>query len=292
MHRFDYYTPSTVKEAVDLLASKGEGGKLLAGGTDLMPQMKERGRHPKYIVSIRDIDELRGVQYSGQGGLRIGAGTRFGVLQRDQHVASNYPIVIQGARLIGSLQTQNLATVGGNICNAIPSADAVPGYVVLDADLTIQGPKGTRTIPINDIFKGPNQTSLAPDEILTLVHCAAPLPRSASAYLRHVPRKELDIAVAGVGVYVQLDETLQRITHARICLASVAPVPLRATQAEQALIGQAPTEQLINQVADLAAAEARPISDQRGSMAFRRVLVKALTVRTLTQAFDSIRSAR
>ena len=291
MHRFDYYTPATVAEAVELLSAKGDGGKVLAGGTDLMPQMKERGRHPKYIVSIKNIEELRSVSYSASDGLTVGAGMRMTALQREASVKSNYDVIVQGAELIGSLQTQNLATIGGNVCNAAPSADAVPAFVILDAQATIAGPNGSRTAPITEVITGPGMTSLAPNELLTSLSVASPLPRSAGAYLRHVPRKELDIAVAGVGVYIQLDEAKERVTHARVCLASVAPIPMRAEQAEAALMGQAVTPELIEQAGQVAAGESRPISDQRGSAAFRRQLVKALTVKTLTDAVNRIKSS-
>ena len=291
MHRFDYYTPATVAEAVELLSAKGDGGKVLAGGTDLMPQMKERGRHPKYIVSIKNIEELRSVSYSASGGLTVGAGMRMTALQREASVKSNYDVIVQGAELIGSLQTQNLATIGGNVCNAAPSADAVPAFVILDAQATIAGPNGSRTVPLAEVITGPGMTSLAPNELLTSLSVASPLPRSAGAYLRHVPRKELDIAVAGVGVYIQLDEAKERVTHARVCLASVAPIPMRAEQAEAALMGQAVTPELIEQAGQVAAGESRPISDQRGSAAFRRQLVKALTVKTLTDAVNRIKSS-
>ncbi len=291
MHRFDYYTPATVAEAVELLSAKGDGGKVLAGGTDLMPQMKERGRHPKYIVSIKNIEELRSVSYSASDGLTVGAGMRMTALQREASVKSNYDVIVQGAELIGSLQTQNLATIGGNVCNAAPSADAVPAFVILDAQATIAGPNGSRTVPLAEVITGPGMTSLAPNELLTSLSVASPLPRSAGAYLRHVPRKELDIAVAGVGVYIQLDEAKERVTHARVCLASVAPIPMRAEQAEAALMGQAVTPELIEQAGQVAAGESRPISDQRGSAAFRRQLVKALTVKTLTDAVNRIKSS-
>jgi carbon-monoxide dehydrogenase medium subunit len=291
LHRFDYYTPATVAEAVELLSAKGDGGKVLAGGTDLMPQMKERGRHPKYIVSIKNIEELRSVSYSASDGLTVGAGMRMTALQREASVKSNYDVIVQGAELIGSLQTQNLATIGGNVCNAAPSADAVPAFVILDAQATIAGPNGSRTVPLAEVITGPGMTSLAPNELLTSLSVASPLPRSAGAYLRHVPRKELDIAVAGVGVYIQLDEAKERVTHARVCLASVAPIPMRAEQAEAALMGQAVTPELIEQAGQVAAGESRPISDQRGSAAFRRQLVKALTVKTLTDAVNRIKSS-
>lgn len=292
MHRFDYYTPATVAEAVELLRSKGEGGKVLAGGTDLMPAMKERGRHPKYLVSLKNVAELRGIAFDPQSGLRIKAATKMTAIQRDPNVQRLYPVIVQGAKLIGSLQTQNLATLGGNICNAAPSADAVPPFIVLDASATIHGPRGSRTVPLTEVFVGPGQTSLAPDEILTEVQVPLPLPRSAGYYLRHVPRKELDIAVAGVGVYVQLDEALQTFTHARVCLCAVAPVPLRATSAEAALTGRPANAETIAQAAAAAAADARPISDQRGSAEFRRLLTNALTVKTLNAALDLIRAGR
>lgn len=290
MHRFDYYTPSTVAEAIDLLRTKGDGGKVLAGGTDLMPQMKERGRHPKYLVSLKNITALRGIQFSEGAGLTVGAGTRMGPLQREPVVRDRYNVLAQGARLIGSLQTQNLATVGGNVCNAAPSADAVPAFIVLDAQAVIQGSGGSRTVALTDVFAGPGQVTLKPDELLTELKMAAPLPRSAGVYLRHVPRKELDIAVAGVGVYIQLDEAKQRITHARVCLASVAPTPLRATQAEAALANQTVSDELVQTAAQAAARDARPISDQRGSADFRRTLVRALTVKALNQAVAAVRA--
>lgn len=291
MHRFDYYTPKTAAEAVDLLRSKGEGGKVLAGGTDLLPQMKERGRHPKYIVSLKNVREIQELAFDPGNGLKVGAGARFRLLQRDAAVQERYPILVQSAKLIGSLQTQNLATIGGNVCNAAPSADAVPAFIVLDAEATIRGSKGQRTLALNDVFKGPGQTVLDPDEVLEWLNVPLPLPRSAGVYLRHVPRKELDIAIAGVGVYVQLDEAKQRFTHARVCLASVAPTPMRAPQTEAALLGQTPSADLFQHAGEVAAAESRPISDQRGSANFRLALVKALTVKCLTQAVDSIKGS-
>jgi carbon-monoxide dehydrogenase medium subunit len=289
LHRFDYYTPRTVAETIDLLKTKGEGGKILAGGTDLLPQMKERGRHPKYIVSLKNVKEIQQLSFQPAQGLKVGAGTRFRVLQQNASVREQYPIIIDTAKMIGSLQTQALATIGGNVCNAAPSADAVPAFIVLDAEAVVHGAKGERTLALKDLFRGPGQTALASDEVLTELRLAAPLPRSAGVYIRHVPRKELDIAIAGAGVYIQLDEAKQRITHARVCLASVAPVPMRATQTEAALVGQAVTEELFQHAGDVAAGEAQPISDQRGSAAFRKALVKALTARCLDRAVNSIR---
>ena len=291
MHRFDYFTPNSLAETLDLLRAHGADAKVLAGGTDLVPQMKERGRHPKAVVSLKNIDELRGIRFSAEG-LTVGATTRFGVLQRDPMVVPHYPIIVQTAKLIGSLQTQNLATIGGNICNAAPSADAVPAFIITDTVATIQGSNGSRTIPLTDVFQGPGRTAIAPDELLTALTVPVPLPRAAGIYIRHMPRKELDIAIAGVGVYVQLDAAYDKITHARVCLASVGPTPLRATEAEAALLGQSATDELFRHVGDIAARESQPITDHRGSAIFRRTLVRGLTQRTLSQAVETIRRER
>ena len=290
MHRFDYYTPGTVAETIDLLNTKGEGGKILAGGTDLLPQMKERGRHPKYLVSLKNVKDIQQLSFQPAQGLKVGAGTRFRLLQQNASVREQFPIIVDTAKMIGSLQTQALATIGGNVCNAAPSADAVPAFIVLDAEAVVQGAKGERTLALKDMFRGPGQTALTGDEVLTELRLPAPLPRSAGVYIRHVPRKELDIAIAGAGVYIQLDEAKQRITHARVCLASVAPVPMRGTQTEAALVGQTVSEELFQHAGDIAAGEAQPISDQRGSAAFRKALVKALTARSLDRAVNSIKS--
>lgn len=290
MHRFDYFAPSTVAEAVNILRSQGEGGKLIAGGTDLVPQMKERGRHPKYVVSLNRIPEIQGIEVRDGQGLRIGAATRCWAIRNHPVVVDQYNILSQGAALIGSIQTQNLATIGGNICNAIPSADAVPAFIVAGAQARIVGPSGERTVALEDVFTGPGLTILSDDEILTDVLIPVPLPRSAGYYIRHCPRKELDIAIAGVGSFVQLDEAKQNITHARVCLASVAPVPLRARRAEEALVGKPATAETIAAAAQIASEEARPITDMRGTIEFRRHLVKVLTERTVSRAVEEIRT--
>ncbi len=286
MYRFEYYRPTSVAEAVSLLREKGEGGKILAGGTDLIPQMKERGRHPKYIVSLSLVNELRGISEDG-GGLKIGAGTLMAHVADNHVVKERFNVLAQGAELIGSFQTMNLATVGGNVCNAAPSADAVPAFIVMDAEVTITGPDGSRTMPLWQVFEGPGRTALKSDEILTSVSIPTPASRSAGIYIRHCPRKELDIAIAGVGSYIGLDDN-GSINHARVCLCAVAPVPLRATKTEEFLVGKKPSEEVYEQAGQIAAEEARPITDMRGSAEFRRVLVKVLTIRTLNQAVDKI----
>jgi carbon-monoxide dehydrogenase medium subunit len=164
--------------------------------------------------------------------------------------------------------------------------------VVTDAVATVKGQNGASTLPITSNFSGPGSTSLAPDELLTQLTVPVPLPRAAGVYIRHMPRKELDIAIAGVGVYIQLDAAYDKITHARVCLASVAPTPLRAPDVESALLGQSASDELFRHAGELAARASQPITDHRATSGFRRTLVRGLTQRTLEQAAETIRTER
>jgi len=190
--------------------------------------------------------------------------------------------VAESAALLGSVQVRNLATVGGNICNAAPSADMAPPLVALEAQAVIAGPKGERRVPLSDFFTGVRKTVVGPDEILVEIFVPAPGPHSGGSYIRHTPRRELDIAVVGVASQVTIANGV--CAKARISLAAVAPTPVRATAAEAALEGKPLTPELIERAADLAGQAAKPISDQRGSADFRRHLVRILTRRTLTTA--------
>jgi carbon-monoxide dehydrogenase medium subunit len=290
MHRFDYYAPTTIAEAVDLLRTKGEGGKVIAGGTDLVPQMKERGRHPKYVVSLNRIPELRGIERRDGSGIRIGAAEKAWNIRNDPTILKQYNVLAQGAGLIGSIQTQNLATIGGNLCNAIPSADGVPPFIVLNAQATIAGPNGTRTAAVQEIPAGVGRVNLANDEIVVDFTVPAPPPNSGASYLRHCPRKEMDIAIAGVATFLTLDPAGQNVVDARICLSAVAPVLIRAAAAERALIGKPLNDETIQAAAQAAGYEdARPITDARGTLEFRRYLIKQLTIKTIHSAANEAR---
>jgi carbon-monoxide dehydrogenase medium subunit len=218
------------------------------------------------------------------GGLRVGAAVTARALELDKRVRARYTALAESGALIGSVQVRNLATVGGNLCNAAPSADMAPPLIALEAEAVIAGPKGQRRVPLTDFFTGVRSTVLGPDELLLELVVPAPGARSGGQYLRHTPRRELDIAVVGVASQLTLSDGVCK--KARIALAAVAPVPLRATEAERALEGQAVTPDRIAQAAELAVGAARPISDQRGSADFRRHLVRTLTRRTLTTALE------
>jgi carbon-monoxide dehydrogenase medium subunit len=287
MLRFAYESASTIDEAVALLTRLGPETKLLAGGTDLLPQIKEHVIEPRNVLALGRIPEMEALEQTPDGGLRIGALVRMRTIERSPLVLGRYAALAQGAKLVGSIQIRNLATVGGNICNAAPSADAVPPMVAFDAEAVIAGPGGRRTMPLEKVFLGPRRTALEPGELLVEVRLPAPPPHTGSHYLRHTPRMEMDIAVAGSGAVVALDG--DRITDARICLASVAPVPLRAPSAEAVLRGAPITDETIARAGAAAARDCTPISDVRGSADYRRHLVAVLTERALRAAIAQAR---
>jgi carbon-monoxide dehydrogenase medium subunit len=255
---------------------------LLAGGTDLLPQMKNGVLRPACVVDLSGVARMRQIQGGNGQGLRIGAAVTARELEVSPVVRAGYLAIAESAAMVGSLQVRNLATVGGNLCNAAPSADMAPPLVALEAQAVIVGPGGERRVPMADFFTGVRKTVLAPNELLVELVVPPPGAHSAGQYLRHTPRRELDIAV--VGVASQLTMVDGRCTKARIALASVAPTPVRATAAERSLEGQAVTPEAIERAATLAIEAAKPISDQRGSAEFRKHLVRVLTRRTLVTA--------
>jgi carbon-monoxide dehydrogenase medium subunit len=203
-------------------------------------------------------------------------------LERDATTRTTYTSLAESGALVGSVQVRNLATLGGNLCNAAPSADMAPPLLALDAEAVIVGPAGERRVPFTDFFTGVRRTVLAPDEILVEIVVPSPGARSGGHYLRHTPRRELDIAVVGVASQLTLSDGV--CAKARVALAAVAPVPLRARAAEQALEGKPVTPEAIERAAELAVGATKPISDQRGSADYRRHLVRVLTRRTLRTA--------
>jgi CO/xanthine dehydrogenase FAD-binding subunit len=283
VRRFELVLPESVEACVKALAQSGGETKVLAGGTDLLPQMKNGLLKPARVIDLSGIARLRAIEAENGQGIRIGAAVTARTLELDRAIRGPYLSLAESGALVGSVQVRNLATLGGNLCNAAPSADMAPPLVALDAEAVITGPKGERRVPIAAFFTGVRRTVLAPDELLVELAVPNPGPRSGGNYLRHTPRRELDIAVVGVASQLTLGSN-SVCTKARIALAAVAPVPLRATAAEQSLEGQPVTPDRIARAADLAVQAAKPISDQRGSADFRRHLVRVLTRRTLTTA--------
>lgn len=285
MYKFDFVAPRSPEDAVAQLRDRGPGGKLLAGGTDLLLQTKARLVKPAYLVDLSHLPELERLDRRPGEGLWIGAMVRARAIQQSPLFQDGYRLIADGAGLIGSIQIRNLATVGGNLCNAAPSADVAPPLIAAGARAEILGPEGARSVPLDEFFLGPRRTVLGPSELLLGVWIPEPAPNSGGHYLRHTPRKEMDIAVVGVASAITLDG--DRCAEVRIVLGAVAPTPVRATKAEAALRGQTVSLEAIDHAARLAAEDARPISDVRGNADFRRHLVEVLGRRTLTVAWNT-----
>ena len=285
MQDFAYHRPDTVEAAVAALVAPD--ARALAGGTDLVPQLREGRRAAARVVDLKRVAGLSAIEVHADGSVTIGAAANATAIAAQPHIRKQFTGVAEACRLIGSWQIQNRATLGGNVCNAAPSADGVPPLICHGATARIAGPAGVREVLVEALFAGPGRTTLAAGEIVTALHLPAPVPRSSSAYLRFTPRREMDIAIAGVGAWIVLADT-GVILEAHIALASVAPTPVRAPSAEKVLIGQPPSAALLEKTGDAAAADARPISDTRGSADYRRHLVGVLTRRALAQCLSRL----
>ena len=283
MQDFDYVAPSSLKEAIAVLARQKGKACCLAGGTDLIDQVRSERRTPSTVVDVKGIPELNRLSYSRTGGLRIGAAVPCATVYDHPSVRELYPIIVEATSLVGDVKIQNRAGIGGNLCNAAPSADTAPAMLVLDANCVVAGPKGSRRVPIARFFAGPGRTTMAADELLVEIAVPPPKPNSAGGYQRLIPRNEMDIAVVGVGAYVSTTGPGRRtVREARIALASVAPTPVRAARAESYLKGRELDQESVSTAAERAALSAKPISDMRGSADYRREMVKALTRKVLT----------
>ena len=288
---FEFTTPRTVSEAVTLLAEKGQKARILAGGTDILVQMRA-GRHtPERLVDVKEILELNQLSYDAKQGLLLGAAVPCYRIYQDATVAKEYPGLIDCAFLVGGIQIQGRASVGGNLCNAAPSADCVPSLIALETTCVIAGPKGTREVPVEEFCIAPGRNSLLDGELLVSLRIPPPKPMSGAHYLRFIPRNEMDIAVAGVGSSVVLNGGGSSFVSARIALASVAPTPVFAKAAGDALAGKQVSDVAIDEAAEAAMAAASPISDMRGTTRQRRHLVGVLTRRTLREAIRRAKEA-
>jgi CO/xanthine dehydrogenase FAD-binding subunit len=286
MKPFSYHAPSSLQEAAVLLGNPDLRARAMAGGTDLLVQLRAGRFDLDLIVDIKRITETNQLSYDQIKGLTIGASVTCCRLYEDRQVQELYPALVDSASLIGGVAVQGRATIGGNVCNAAPSGDSLPTLMVLGASCRIFGPGGERVIPIEQFFTGPGTNVLETGELLVSLHIPPPSPNSGARYLRFIPRNEMDIAVVGVGAKVGLSDDRQNIVSARIALGAVAPTPILVVEAGEALIGQAPVEESFDKAAAMAQAAACPIADMRGSIDFRRHLVGVLVKRALLDAAD------
>ncbi len=284
MKRFDYFEPQTLDQAFELLRRYNGQASILAGGTDLLVEIKEGLRRPDVVVNIKRIPGMAGCAYDEEHGLRFGALVTARQLETSPLVLDKYAALAQATRELGSIQVRNRATVVGNICRASPSADTLPPLIADGAQLQIAGPDGQRTVLLEQFFTGPGRTILQAAEIVTGVAVPAPAPHTAKVYIKHGRRKAMELAT--VGVAVALTVAHGRIDDVRVVLGAVAPTPIRAPQTEAVLLGQAVEEGLLQQAANVAMSEARPISDVRGSAEYRREMVRVLTARAVRQAWE------
>jgi carbon-monoxide dehydrogenase medium subunit len=283
---FDYIAPTTIGDAVAALA--GEGGRVrpLAGGTDLIVQMRSGVLDLDRVVDVKKIPELNVITYDPGKGLTIGAAVPCHRIIEHADVARVYPGLVDAVALIGGTGIKGRATMGGNLCNAAPSGDTIPAMIVLGATCAIVGPAGARTVSVDRFCTGPGKTVLAQDELLVSVHFSPPEDHSGASYLRFIPRHEMDIAVVGVGASVVLSADHATIKAARVALGAVGPTPLDVKAAGVALRGKAPSEECFAEAGRLAQEAARPITDVRGTETQRRHLVGVLTRRALWKAVE------
>jgi CO/xanthine dehydrogenase FAD-binding subunit len=289
MRPFEYQAPTSVGEAVALLAERREKARPLAGGTDLLVQLRRSLFDLDLIVDVKRIPELAQISFDPSEGLTVGAAVSCARLGEHFDVQKAYPALVDAASLIGGPAIRGRATLGGNLCNAAPSGDTIPAMIVLGATCTLAGLQGTRTVPVEAFCVAPGQTVLAEDEILVSIHFPAPRPHSGARYVRFIPRGEMDIAVAGAGAWVVLSEDHTRIADARIALAAVAPTSLLVEAAGRSLVGKPPSEGAFVEAAQIAQDAARPISDVRGTAAQRRHLIGVLVVRALRGAVRRVK---
>jgi xanthine dehydrogenase FAD-binding subunit len=286
---FEYAAATTLDEAVSLLAAAGNKAKVLAGGTDILVQLRENLREADLVVDIKKIPDLMQMRFDRERGLRLGASVPCYRIYEDKAVAAAYPALVDSARIIGGWQIQTRASIGGNLCNASPAADSIPSLIALDVQCHVIGPQGSRVIPVADFCTSPGKNALKQGEILVELEFPAPVERASSRYERFIPRNEMDIAVVGAGASIELSEDGKSITRGRIALAAVAPTPIFAREASEFLAGKPATAETFAQAGVEARKVARPISDMRGPAEYRVHLVGVLVKRVLAEAVKRAR---
>ena len=291
MQAFDYVRAKSVSEAVSLLKEKNDQARVLAGGTDLIVQVREGRRKLQLLVDIKGIPEVNVLNLDAGTGLHLGAAVPCYRINAQPAIREAYPGLIDATSLIGGTAIQGRAAVGGNLCNASPAADAIPVLIALSAICVVTGPNGTREAPVEKFCTAPGRTILGSGEFLLAVKIPQPPKNASSFYLRFIPRNEMDIAVVGVGASVVLNDEKTAFVSARIGLGAVAPTPLFAEEAGNLLAGKTISDEVIDAAAEAAKAIARPITDMRGTAEQRKHLVGVLTRRALKGAIQRVKES-
>ena len=282
-----YEAPTTVDQAVALLKHSGNASRILAGGTDLLVQLRSGVIEPELIVDIKKIAEVRSI-LKEDGKFRVGAAVTGAELGEHGDLKAAWPGVVEAAELIGSTQIQGRASLGGNLCNASPAADAVPALVAAGAVCMIAGPNGRRELPVEAICTGPGQTSLSPGEFVVSFLFPTPKPRSGDAYLRFIPRTEMDIAVVGVGIHLTLNAE-NVCSDARVAVGAVAPTVLLVEESAAALVGTMVDDAGIDKMIAAVRDSCDPIDDKRGTVVYRTQVAGVLAGRVCRIALQRAR---
>lgn len=285
MHQFSYAIPGSIRELLGLLSDNRRSAKILAGGTDLIVQMRSGAVTPDLVIDVKKIPEFTCLTISDLG-LTIGAAVSCRTLYEHQTVARTYPALIDSVTLIGGVQIQGRASIGGNLCNASPSADAIPALIVLHAKAIIKKTNGTRELPVEDFCTGPGASILVDGEALVSLQLPAPQKHSGARFLRFIPRNEMDIAVVNAAASVVLSDDGTHFMSARIAIGAVGPTPLLVREAGDSLQGKRVSTESIAAAAEIAKLAASPIDDMRGSIAQRFQLVQVLVRRALHGAVE------
>lgn len=286
---FEYYEPKTVSEACEIMGRLREKARPLAGGTDLIVNMKKKLIRPDHVVSLAKIEDLKGIVREN-GLLKIGACVTVGELAASEAVSGALDGLAEGAKVLGSPLIRNLATVAGNVVTARPAADLPPPLMAYGASVVLAKTSGQRTVGLDDFFRGPGQTVMEPDEILTTILVQIPQGHRVGSYIKLGVRQTLEISLVNVAAVISLDGPDGVVSESRIVLGSVGPIPVRAVSAEKILDGQMPSETLFERAGEAAAADAQPIDDFRGSAEYRRDMVSVLTKRALNAAFQKAKA--
>ena len=291
MKYVDYERPTSLKSALSILSEKGDVTKVLAGGTDILVKLRGRREQPDVLMDSKEIPELNELSYDQNKGLTIGAAVPLYKLYDNADVKNNYPALVDSTTIIGGIPIQGRATVGGNLCNAAPSADAIPTLIVLGAKALISSADGTREINVDEFCTGPGSNVLKSNELLVSINVPAPKENSGAHYMRFIPRNEMDIAVVGIGTLVELNAEGDKFENVNVALASVAPTPIFVREISEFLSGKEVNDENIEKAGQLAKEASSPISDMRGTAEYRQHLCSVLTKRSLNKSIERSKGA-
>jgi CO/xanthine dehydrogenase FAD-binding subunit len=293
MKQFKYLSPTTVEEAISYYGQHSETAKFVAGGTDVIVKVKEGWMEPDYLISLKKIEEMTELHKNeATGDLSIGALVTHATLEKSLMIQNEYPIIYDAVSNIGSLQVRNVGTIGGNLINAVPSADGAIPLIALDGVALLHGPSGERSAQVKDLFIEPYKTILKPGEILKKITIPPQSPNTGSAYIKFGRRAAMELPLIGIGVLLTLEDDLKTCTKARICLGVAAPTPMRAFDAEKLLKGKKITEEILIEAGKIAADESKVRDSVRGKAWHRKEMIRVHVRRMGLKCIEIIKNNR